>query len=335
MNDLIRYKNSLKLAWGYNDYNDWPIKFNSIMHLWIDAFSAEFVQELQEACVRFGERRVAQEFYNPSRLYRIIHSVVLGMKHNGYPLEEQRAVAQQMLRLVRILKVGSPFNEDGRNLILANTAFDDSEVFKAATGDDAKQLHMICGILWSYTESIFFRAHDVTKEIHGLYDMPDKRRLLIREYLNLSPYEIWPNIPLLQASKIQIDCLYRPSLDVRIDSYNHLYICQGNYIDDLTEYQIRMDGKRISIQQLYMMVGQMMDTIKMIHKWAEKGTWKDKANKYAEIYWFRKRPLKELLAKDWRVPVSVRTTVENGRVEQRRLCRLTDRQIDFMIHTLL
>ncbi len=49
MNDnLEKYRRSLESAWGYNDYNDWPIKFNSIMHLFIKEFADEFVSDLEK-----------------------------------------------------------------------------------------------------------------------------------------------------------------------------------------------------------------------------------------------------------------------------------------------
>lgn len=44
--DIQKYKESLKLAWGYNDYNDWPIKFNSIMHLFVTEFTREYLEDL-------------------------------------------------------------------------------------------------------------------------------------------------------------------------------------------------------------------------------------------------------------------------------------------------
>lgn len=46
--DIQKYKESLKLAWGYNDYNDWPIKFNSIMHLFVTEFTREYLEDFSQ-----------------------------------------------------------------------------------------------------------------------------------------------------------------------------------------------------------------------------------------------------------------------------------------------
>ena len=46
MSELLnKYKKSLKSAWGYNDYNDWPVKFNSIMHLFLEEFFDSFIKD--------------------------------------------------------------------------------------------------------------------------------------------------------------------------------------------------------------------------------------------------------------------------------------------------
>lgn len=50
--DIQKYKESLKLAWGYNDYNDWPIKFNSIMHLFVTEFTREYLETSRNCSIR-------------------------------------------------------------------------------------------------------------------------------------------------------------------------------------------------------------------------------------------------------------------------------------------
>ena len=49
---LLMYKKSLESAWGFNDYNDWPIKYNSIMHLFLDSFAQEFLDDFKTLKLR-------------------------------------------------------------------------------------------------------------------------------------------------------------------------------------------------------------------------------------------------------------------------------------------
>lgn len=71
--------------------------------------------------------------------------------------------------------------------------------------------------MWAYTESIFFRAHEVTKEVHGTYELEDGQQMIVREYLNLQPDFLWgTQIPFLKYNKIQISAIYNSELKLRI-----------------------------------------------------------------------------------------------------------------------
>src|SRR5438552_14079842 len=65
-------------------------------------------------------------------------------------------------------------------------------------------------LMWAYTESIFFRAHDLTKEFHGPYlYASDTKRFVIREFRNLQPRELWPDICLPPLRSIMIYKQYK------------------------------------------------------------------------------------------------------------------------------
>jgi hypothetical protein len=334
MDWLNQYKQTLKTAWGYNDYNDWPVKFNSIMHLFIEPFAREFIEDLYIAREKMTIAEVALLFCNPSRIYRIIHSVLLGMKKGLCSLQQQRDIAQTMLEMVDAIKEGSPFNEDGRNIVLSQSAIAQLNPMDLSDPEKSRCLHQVFGVLWAYTESIFFRAHDVTKEIHGAYEF-NGNKLIIREYLNLNARAVWPDMPLLPHDTIKVYTTYRPSIDVSIDSYNHLYLNHGNFVEDLTDYRIEIDGTKVDVPVLYALVKRMLDGIQLIHQWAKEASWQEKTEKYAEIYWYRKAPLRHIRKIDWHVPEEVRIAIREGAVDERREARLTNRQIDFLITTLL
>lgn len=341
MNELLdEYKKSLKSAWGYNDYNDWPIKFNSIMHLFMEEFFDSFIKDYDTCKIRgVSLDNIGKAFGNPARLYRMINGLIFGMKKKGIPIQMQRALVIELLRATQALKFGSVFNEDGKNIVLCphKIALLMKEIkFHKADVSEAKILQRICGLLWSYTEAIFFRAHDITKEFHGLYSLPDKNeRLMIREYLNLNPQDLWPDVELLPYKNIQIYCLYKNNLEVTIDAYNHLFLNNGNYVDDLVGYYILCDGKETDIQELSLLVPQVLNAVHNIQHWVKKTTWIEHTKKYADIYWYRKKPLCALANTTAQVPEIVYEKIENGQVDIRRLKNLTDRQIDWLISTII
>lgn len=337
---IQKYKESLKSAWGYNDYNDWPIKFNSIMHLFLKDFTSEFLDEINSIKeIGVGDEIIMESFGNPARIYRLINPLIYGMKLMRYDLLEQRTKVAYLLKLVENMKAGTAYNEDGNNIILNKCELNNvlkNVHFISCRQNEAEELHRMFGLLWAYTEAIFFRAHDVTKEIHGLYDIEgSKSKLLIREYMNLSPQELWQNTPLLNCSKITIYTVYNDQLDVSIDAYNHLFFKKGNYINDLFKYAIVCDGVEISIETLKTFAGKMLDTIRVIHEWAAKADMGEKVCRYADIYWYRKKALCDILGKEAGVPPIVYQNILNGSPDGRWKNNLSDRQIDQLISLLI
>lgn len=337
---LDKYKKSLESAWGYNDYNDWPVKVNSIMHLFLIQFATETLEDIQE--IGDSEEKVKkllELFGNPARIYRIIDPVIFGMKRMQKPLDFQRKIVLSMLDYVRQMKVGSPFNEEGCNLILSSeqvSAIESQYGYEKADSEAAAIIQRFCGIMWAYTESIFFRAHEVTKEVHGPYLLEDGNQLLIREYLNLQPKYLWDDtVPLLNYHKIAIYAVYNSDLHLRIDSYNHLFLDGGNYKDDMVKYRIIADGKVLSAEELLVLLEEAMKTIMHIHNWTDQQDWRVLANKYADIYWYRKSPFRQVNGKEWTVPQSVREQIMQGEPDKRRINKLSEKEIERLIRIVI
>ncbi len=343
MDDKTRldyYKKSLQSAWGYNDYNDWPIKVNSIMHLFLTEFAAEFLEDIREAKEKKKTTSdIAKAFGNPARFYRIIDPVIFGMKRLKINIADQRKIVLELLDIVKNMKYGSEFNEDGINLILSPdriTAVLQRNPLKPADQSTASLIQRFCGIAWAYTESIFFRAHEVTKEVHGPYLLNcTNEKLIVREYLHLNPTEIWKDIAEVPYENIVIYTKYKNSLDVTIDSYNHLFLHGGNYVSDLLEYGIEIDGVVADVDELMKIVPAMQKTIQGIHEWVGKADWHTRAKRYADIYWYRKSPLRKLIGKDWRVPPEIYEKIQNGSADPKRLEKLSDEAIERLISIVI
>lgn len=334
---LLMYKKSLESAWGFNDYNDWPIKYNSIMHLFLNNFTQEFLEDFKELKAKgTTNHEIAKAFYNPSRIYRIIHTIIYGMKNLKYSVSEQKAMAVELLDITSLMKFGSVFSEDGKNIILNSNVLDSTlkKTFaKVDNREKSVKLHRLLGILWAYTEAIFFRAHDVTKEIHGLYDLDDNS-LLIREYMNLMPEKLW-DISDIGCNSIKIFTKYKKDINIKLDSYNHLFHLNGSLIDGLLEYRIEIDNDESSIENLLNIISKLSENIMKINYWAKEADWKEKTQKYAEIYWFRKSPLRNLLGISADLSEEVISNIASGQVDERRLKNLTDKQIKYLIYSFI
>lgn len=321
------YRESISRAWGHGDGNTWPVKLNAAFHLFLKEFGEELVDDLIYLEQSKTAAEIARPFYNPARLYRIIDSTIYGMRRNHYSVAQQRAIVLKLLSLCRTLKHGSEFNEDGRNVI-----YDPETVRKTAEKldsvrsiEESKLVHRFCAVMWAYTEAVCFRAHDVTKEIHGAYPYGDSRRhFIVKEYLNLSPRELWPDIPLLPCSTIKIYKQYNDTVRIRIDALNHLYHEGGQLIPSLEACQVEVDGNRVEVELLREYLVRVQETIATISRYIDSIGWNERVLKYADIFWFRKKPFCDQRGRDWRVPAHVRESILNGSENIRRRVPLSD-----------
>lgn len=327
------FRDSLSYAWAFRDYNDWPVKLNSVFHLFLPQFGTEFFEDLcyLEEEAGLSTREIARLFYNPARIYRLIDPLIFSMRRMRYTLKKQREITLKLLSLVKALKYGSEFNESGRNII-----YDPTEVAKIVSTklkdqtcglQESRFLHRLCGLIWAYTESIFFRAHDVTKEIHGPYDLENGQKLLVKEYLHLQPNPIWPDFKLLPYRTIKIFKKYNEHIKIRIDSLNHLYHDGGQPVPNLTDYYIEIDGQEVSLETLLQLSPVIEHTISEISVKVDQMNWQEKVMKYAEIFWFRKKPLRDARGLNWELPAAVRDNIRSGKPNPRRQTRLSAEQV--------
>lgn len=328
--DVARYRQTISQAWGHGDANVWPVKLNAAFHLFLKEFGEELLEDIAWLEARGRTlAEIARPFSNPARVYRIIDSTIYSMRRNRYPIGEQRAVVLTLLAMTRTLKHGSPFNEDGCNTIydpataerVAGRLLDGARPSTAAS----RLVHGFCAAMWPYTESIFFRAHDVTKEIHGPYPCEGGRgQFLVKEYLNLQPADLWPGVPLLPCRTVKVYMQYSKEVRLRIDALNHLYHEGGALVPSLERCAVEVDGERVDPDVLQAYVAAVRETITAVSRRVDAMTWNERVARYADIFWFRKKPIGDQRGRDWRVPAPVREAIARGAENERRRVPLSD-----------
>ena len=105
-------------------------------------------------------------------------------------------------------------------------------------------------------------------------------------------------------------------LDLSVDIYNHVSIPEGkNFVNSLHSWYVECDGKLLApsdIEQLYRDLSEVMVGIS---KRVEAMSWPMRTEKYAEIFWYSKKNLRDRLGKDWEVPDRVRTKIREGELK--------------------
>ncbi|OAD24139.1 hypothetical protein THIOM_000007 [Candidatus Thiomargarita nelsonii] len=316
------FKNAVSETWARDGKNTWPVDINSITHLFMDIFFEELLNDIDKLEEKgFDEMDISTMLKTPARIIRLIMPSVQGMKKLRMSREKQRKYVILLLSMVENLKYGNLCNRDGKNIILSPIKFRDAiDVSKmiSTTKDNSMIVHKLCGILWAYSEVVCFRAHGLSKEFHGPYRHPDyKEDFLIREFFCLNAVELWDECKSLKYGSIKIVTAYK-DLGLTIDIFNHLSIKQGrNYIDSLRYFYIDGDGNPLSLDEVNSLCMALSEVITSITTKIEKLDWRKLAEKYAEIFWFSKKELRDELKLDWHFPQIVKERIESGELNTR------------------
>jgi hypothetical protein len=225
--------------------------------------------------------------------------------------------------MVKHLKYGDLFNRDGKNLVLSPGGFErrvEADKMIPADRKSSMMVHKLCGILWTYAETLCFKAHGLIREFHGPYRFPgqqENEEILIRDFNCLNPVPLWEECKAVQYGNIRVVTAYE-GLDMTIDIYNNVSIKDtGSYIGGLRSYYVEAEGKALSLEEINRLCEELSAVMIAVAARVETLDWKQLAEKYAEIFWFSKKELRDKLRQDWRLPRRVKERIQNGKISTR------------------
>jgi hypothetical protein len=296
------------------DAEKWPIRSGRIGPFVLDEFSrqlSESVDGLRQKGLSLGE--IGKLFGSPSRLWRLSHHYLNGMRLNQFSLAEQRRRMIELLDMIKALKSGSEFTENGKNLILSPEAVDellDLDFSVPQSRSESALVHKLCGTLWAYVETLYFVAHEISMELHGPYNVHDGSTLIVRDYFNLSAKELWPETKDISHRSVRVFALYE-GVQIEFDVYNNPYTVSGDLVNGLRSFRIEADGAPFDISSIMTLCDELTLIISSIAGKIEDWTLKQIALKYADIFWYRIKPLSDCLEADWRPPSFVNERFEH------------------------
>ena len=315
------FKESVLEVWQRDGKTTWPIDLNAISHLFIGDFDKALLENI-EALQKQGltNREISRLFEIPQRIIRLTMPFVQGMGMLGLSRGERTEHVHYLLSLVDELKYGGPNNRDGRNIVLSPE--ESTEVFGKARQSlsdtqSSRLLHMLCGVLWAYAETLFFKTHGFFREFHGPYLLcgENNRQYLVRDFICLKPLALWQECEPLRYSRARIVTAY-DQLDMEIDIYNHVSIPTGkSFVKSLHSYYVECDGKLLNPAEIEQLYQELSEVMALINKRVEVMSWEVRAEKYAEIFWYSKKNLSDRLGQDWAVPNSVRRKIRDGELK--------------------
>lgn len=287
----------------------WPIQIYENEWYLYKYFIRNLFDTIQKLKNKKSYSEIAKLFKNPTRIAEFTY-LLFGLSESDLKPNEKITLALDIIELVKCYRKKDPFCRSKKNLILNQNQINKIIKSKNFVKIDKnlekekykKLISRINAALFSYCEFIHSGIHQNGHEFHGPYKLKDGRLLIVREYYDLKPVEVWPFSKRFKYKNIKIFEIYS-GIDIFFDYTNHL-VCSKPLSDHLEAFYIILNGSKVinKIEELEIL-------LKNINSYFQKALFstsnfkrKDWIKKHMEMrYWYLK-PLKKLFGKDWKPP---------------------------------
>lgn len=316
---LAKYVEAAVIPRFNTDRRKYPIYAGRLGKLYLDVLAKELFDDIQDFLDEDRSiKELARIFSNPTRIMRMAHTILAGMKMGGATLEKQRQIILTLLDIIKAMKYGSEFCEDGRNLIFSPSqvaATLEGVTLSDADNVSARSFQRLCAVLWAYAETSYFVCHGIAMEAHGPYAHPTNgpRSVLVRDFFYLRPTDLWDECGEVPFENIRIVAVHK-GLDIYFDAFDNLYVRSGNLVTTLEKYAVLAGADSLVSNKLGTLCSTLNSVILKLTKKVDTWSEREIARKYMEIFWYQTKPLKDALSKSWRPPRIVMDRVESAEI---------------------
>lgn len=293
----------------FNAFNFYPMYFD----LWLD--------KIYEAIFKIKSRRVSQKIIKinmPSygALRFIVYTLINMANYYDYNHNKIKAILNFFIEMMDDLsKDADIFNEhmiklkndDEIKKILKNIenadCLNDREVFSRLTG-----------VLALYNHALY---NDYSTEygyaLEGPYEI-DGKVLIIRNYPDLSPVDLWPELEDFDIKEIKILSVYgKIKIKMRFIS-THL-ICAQKYQNKLNKYLIYVNGEKLDdLVKINQMTKKIADLTFKIYKKQKSFNLEETKKLFLKQQGYEIRGLFDLAGIDWRPDKNIIKRIRNKKI---------------------
>lgn len=291
----------------------------------IDQLSAYYFPDLVKRLLRvlkanpkINKKELAKRLRVPTGIRIELLNLLEAAKLANLEKEDRIKIAEFFLNLLEIVCKRDPFGNSRTNPILSN-----SEVknlvkkikFKTAGEENSRLIGEICVSLnlisWGlYTDlfpAMFF-------EYQGPYDVSykfgGKSILVVRDFVDLKPAELWPEVKNWKYKTILLDTVYK-DLNFEIDFFGH-HFPDKSTVAALEYFAIFADGKPVeNIKEfacyLEKIASEQTKRLRILDFEVMK-------EKFITTHHYQLKPLFEMVGEDWRPEKGLLKTVKNKRL---------------------
>ena len=294
--ELKKYAQAVSIPLSVSDTVKWPIRAGRAIKPVKTDFSNSFATQIDMVISKYGSKFWDKAFTNPSQLWRVSHHLINGWRDGGYDKNYIGNRIEQLIEGIKQLSGGYPYEDMGPHITM------DKQKAYFDNGIASPLVLKLSGLLWAYAETMYFVAREICCEYHGPYTDSSHSPIIVRQYSNLCPIDLWPQLSALKKVDSVIIKTKHEGLQVSFDVYNNLYIQHGNFKDTFIEGKVIINNQEASISEIQTLIQQVTNEMILLHTTIESMTEEEIIWQYIRIFWYRKKGLSQLLGESWEPP---------------------------------
>lgn len=295
----------------------WPLNFILYMPLYMPQFTHDFRTDFWSLRKSKSIGEIAQAFQYPTALWLGLVPFLSKSREIDLEKRERVKIILEFLKMLEVSMTGNIFCEGGQNIVwdkkgVKNITQKTNWIDVKKRPDFTKLFARLHSGLISLDEAIFWNANCATREIHGPYKVKWKNtpcQLIIREYYNLNEPQLLPRN--LSSSFKSVSTLAIYNSRVRFD-----FPILNDYTHDLpllentkALFGVAIRDNKIELLNNKRIIKKACESIEKdslkIGSWVESLSEKERIIKTVDRYYYREKPIRDLLRKDWQPPKSL------------------------------
>lgn len=241
----------------------------------------------------------------PSRVAQIMHSIY-GLSSSGLRDYEKRDLVDSLISIISSRRV-DPFCKNQSNILYSQSEID--KLFSRVRVENKTQdanwlrksqlLSRINALLFSLCDVLHVCQHAASHEFHGPYIIKESQ-VIIREYYDLKPIEVWPILKNLPFNRITTLEIYQ-GVNINFSFFNHI-IPTSSLPDNLTGMVVVKNNDFLdyyTVEELDELLADLSLTMKDITNEVIPFSKTDWICKYVEMHYYVLQPLANLVGEDW------------------------------------
>ncbi|GHU44508.1 hypothetical protein FACS1894190_15940 [Spirochaetia bacterium] len=311
---LKDFAQALAIPVGLTDSLKWPVRAGSVIFPIRNLLVNEFISQIEASGIIGKPDEWRRAFDGPTQLWRMSHHLISGLVDDKV---EKSVIADRILLLlegIAALNNDHYFEKTGAHYIFSGSEVAEvASSFKSLEKATARKLLMLSGLLWAYSETNYFVAHELTCEYHGAYKLADDTYAVVREFKNLRPTQLWSNRDFNGLPEyIRVITFHDKSLQIQFDVYNNLFDEAGTMAPSITGGYAIADGKQLSYDEILSLIVTVSEKVTAFTEEVNALSKQEIAHKYKDIFWYRKKSLADYMGVGWRPSDEIAKTLDEG-----------------------